>query len=243
MDHGSTPQTSRSIALAAASVTVVDQDGQGRVTLEPTTLDLGQERIALIGSNGQGKTTLLRAIAGLQPLSSGHITVDGADVVTEPKRIRSQVGFLFADAAAQLIMPTVEEDVQLSLKRLGLRRGDRRTRARELLDQAGLGHLAERSVYALSGGERQLVALTGLLAVSPSVILADEPTSALDLVNRAQVVQELLRLPARLLVATHDLELARACDRVLWIHAGAVAADGEPDRVVDEYVAAAGSRL
>lgn len=221
---------------------VLDQAGVTRTTLEPTTLDLPERRIALVGSNGQGKTTLLRAIAGLQDLAGGSICVDGHHVGTALQAVRATLGFLFADPAAQLIMPTVTEDIQLSLRRLGLNRRHRRDRAAELLDEAGLAHLRERSVHALSGGERQLVALTGLLAVNPSVILADEPTSALDLVNRAQVVKELMEVPARLIVATHDLELARACDRVLWVHAGQVVADGAPGPTVDAYVAAAEGR-
>jgi biotin transport system ATP-binding protein len=78
--------------------------------------------------------------------------------------------------------------------------------------------------------------------VRPSVILADEPTSALDLVNRAQVIREILGIPARLVVATHDLDLARTCDRALWIHSGRVAADGAPDQVVGAYIDAAEGR-
>ncbi|MGO3153533.1 MAG: energy-coupling factor ABC transporter ATP-binding protein [Galactobacter sp.] len=230
------------VKLDAASVRVLDQLGTSRTTLESTTLDLPQRRIALVGSNGQGKTTLLRAIAGLQDLAEGSISVDGHDVATELSAVRSTLGFLFADPSAQLIMPTVTEDIQLSLRRLGLKRRRRQERATELLAEAGLGHLSERSVHALSGGERQLVALTGLLAVDPSVILADEPTSALDLVNRAQVVTELMNVPARLIVATHDLELARACDRVIWVHAGQVVGDGEPGEIVDAYVSAAQGR-
>ncbi|MGO1319210.1 MAG: energy-coupling factor ABC transporter ATP-binding protein [Galactobacter sp.] len=237
--------TQGSIRLDAASVRVLDHPGDTgspgatRTTLVPTTLDLPQHRIALVGSNGQGKTTLLRAIAGLQELSGGSIEVDGHSVVTQLSAVRATLGFLFADPAAQLIMPTVTEDIELSLRRLGLKRRQRKDRAAALLEQAGLSHLSDRSVHALSGGERQLVALTGLLAVNPSVILADEPTSALDLVNRAQVVKELMNVPARLIVATHDLDLARACDRAIWVHAGRIVGDGEPAAIVDAYVSAA----
>jgi biotin transport system ATP-binding protein len=231
-----------SITLDEACVQVTDQVGSTRTTLHPTSLDLPERRIALVGSNGQGKTTLLRAIAGLQSLSGGSIRVDGHDVTTQTAAVRSTLGFLFADPAAQLIMPTVSEDLQLSLRRLGSNRRQRQQQAIDLLEQTGLGHLLERSVHALSGGERQLVALTGLLAVRPSVILADEPTSALDLVNRAQVIREILGIPARLVVATHDLDLARTCDRALWIHSGRVAADGAPDQVVGAYIDAAEGR-
>jgi biotin transport system ATP-binding protein len=240
--HSSSDTEAATIRLEAASVRVLDQAGHTRTTLEPTTLDLPETRIALVGSNGQGKTTLLRAIAGLQEVSEGRVSVDGHDVAHDLASVRATLGFLFADPAAQLIMPTVTEDLQLSLRRLGLGRRERRLRAEELLSGAGLSHLSSRSVHALSGGERQLVALTGLLAVNPSVILADEPTSALDLVNRAQVVRELLAVPARLVVATHDLDLARACDRVLWVHAGRVVVDGDPEATVRAYVDAAEGR-
>ncbi|WP_199712599.1 energy-coupling factor ABC transporter ATP-binding protein [Galactobacter caseinivorans] len=229
-----------SLVLEAATVTVAASPGvQARTLLHPTDVTLRERRIALIGANGQGKTTLMRALAHLSPLHGGRVLVDGIDPALDAAGVRQRLGFLFADTAAQLIMPTVVEDVELSLRRRAMNRKERRAAALALLEAQELGHLAERSVFDLSGGERQLVALTGVLATEPSWVLADEPTAALDLVNRHRVVRALTHAPARLLVATHDLELASTCERALWVHDGQVVADGDPAELIAAYIAAA----
>lgn len=228
------------ITLEKVCVDAPSQPGAApRRLLHPTTLSLTERRVALIGSNGQGKTTLLRAIAGLTRPTAGSVGIDGTAAAARAGGTRAGVGFLFADTAAQLIMPTVIEDVELSLRRFRLGRGARRRRAEELLAAAGLDGFGPRSVHDLSGGERQLVALTGVMATDPAWVMADEPTAALDLVNRHRVAAALRSMPAGLVMATHDLELAAEADRVLWIHAGRVVADGDPGGVIAGYVACA----
>jgi biotin transport system ATP-binding protein len=142
---------------------------------------------------------------------------------------------VFTDPLAQLVMPTPIEDVELSLRRT-VPRPERRARAAALLDAYGLGHLQHSSVYDLSGGERQLVALVSVLAVEPRVVVADEPTTLLDLRNRNRIRDELARLDQQLVVATHDLELAQDADRVLVVEGGRIVADGPPDTAIAAYV-------
>ncbi|HMC02881.1 MAG TPA: ABC transporter ATP-binding protein, partial [Cellulomonadaceae bacterium] len=149
--------------------------------------------------------------------------------------VRRRVGFVFTDPLAQLVMPTPIEDVALSLRRT-LPRAERRDRAAQLLDAYGLAHVQHSSVYDLSGGERQLVALVSVLAVEPAVVVADEPTTLLDLSNRNRIRDELARLDQQLIVATHDLELAQDAERVLVVDGGRIVADGPPELAIGAYV-------
>ena len=183
-----------------------------RALLTDITLTLPERRIAVIGANGSGKSTLLRLLNGLVLPSRGQVRIDGLNTVTEGSAVRRAVGFVFTDPLAQLVMPTPIEDVELSLRRT-LRRDVRRARASELLAAYGLASLQHSSVYDLSGGERQLVALVSVLAVEPRIIVADEPTTLLDLRNRNRIRDELSRLDQQLVVATHDNQIVDSMRR------------------------------
>ena len=208
--------------------------------LRETTLDLTEQRIALIGPNGSGKSTLARLVNGLVEPTSGRVSVDGLDVVRKGREVRRRVGFVFTDPSAQLVMPTVVEDVALSLRHQVRGREERTLAARAVLASYGLDELADRSVHTLSGGQRQLLALAGVLATEPAILVADEPTTLLDLRNARMIGDLLLGLPQQLVLATHDLDLALRCDRALLVDDGAVVADGAPGDVVDHYRASAG---
>lgn len=206
-----------------------------RALLTGVTLTLTERRIAVIGANGSGKSTLLRLLNGLILPSHGQVRVDGLDTATDGSAVRRRVGFVFTDPLAQLVMPTPIEDVELSLRR-SVPRAERRAKAAALLEAYGLGHLQHSSVYDLSGGERQLVALVSVLAVEPKVVVADEPTTLLDLRNRNRIRDELSRLDQQLVVATHDLELAQDAERVLVVEGGRIVADGPADTAIAAYV-------
>ncbi len=206
-----------------------------RALLTDVTLTLSERRIAVIGANGSGKSTLLRLLNGLVLPTRGQVLVDGLDTATQGRAVRRAVGFVFTDPLAQLVMPTALEDVELSLRRT-LRREGRRAKASQLLASYGLGQLLHSSVYDLSGGERQLVALVSVLAVEPSVVVADEPTTLLDLRNRNRIRDEMSRLDQQVVVATHDLELAHDADRVLVVEGGRIVADAGPDAAIAAYV-------
>jgi biotin transport system ATP-binding protein len=206
-----------------------------RALLTDITCKLTEQRIAVVGANGSGKSTLLRLLNGLILPSRGRVLVDGLDTARDGSAVRRRVGFVFTDPLAQLVMPTPIEDVELSLRRT-VPRAARRARAAELLAAYGLGHLQHSSVYDLSGGERQLVALVSVLAVEPKVVVADEPTTLLDLRNRNRIRDELARLDQQLIVATHDLELAQDAERVLVVEGGRIVADGPPATAIAAYV-------
>ncbi|UOQ57171.1 energy-coupling factor ABC transporter ATP-binding protein [Leucobacter allii] len=234
------------IRFDGASVSAPAAAGDVRI-LAPTTLTLSERRISVIGGNGSGKSTLARLVNGLLEPSSGSVGIElaaGAPGSSEPEvldtrrdgaAVRRRVGFVFTDPAAQLIMPTVLEDVALSLRRRHRDAVTRTAAARATLERFGLAALAERSVHALSGGQKQMLAIASVLATEPAVLVADEPTTLLDLRNARMIGELLMSLPQQLLVVTHDLELAARADRTLVIADGGVVFDGPPAEAIARY--------
>ncbi|MDO5066596.1 MAG: ABC transporter ATP-binding protein [Propionibacteriaceae bacterium] len=204
-----------------------------KVLLEGISLELAEQRVAVIGANGSGKSTLLRLINGMRRPTSGVVTVNGLDTVADAAKVRREVGFIFTDPLAQLLMSSPIEDLELSCRYIP--RPQRRAHALALLAERGLDGLAHQSIYDLSGGERQLVALTSVLAVEPSVIVADEPTTLLDLRNRVRLRRTLAELPQQVILSTHDMQVAAEAERVIVIDGGRVAADGAPAETIAWY--------
>ena len=224
------------ISFRHASVAVaVDGHPAPRTLLHGVTLELTERRVGVIGANGSGKSTLLRLVNGLVQPSSGTVAVDGDDTVHAVRAVRRNVGFVFTDPLSQLVMPTGREDVELSLRRSVRNGAERRRQAESALERFGLLDLADQSIYELSGGERQLMALAAVLAVNPSVLVLDEPSTLLDLRNRELLRRTLSGLEQQVLMSTHDLELALDMDRVLVVEAGNIVFDGAPAQAVDTY--------
>jgi biotin transport system ATP-binding protein len=206
-----------------------------RRLLGPIDLLLTERRTTVIGANGSGKSTLLRLLNGLVHPTGGTVTVDGRDCVRDGAAVRRKVAFAFTDPLSQLVMPTGREDVELSLRRSHRNARARRAAGEAVLDRLGLGALADQSVYDLSGGERQLMALAAVLATEPQILVLDEPTTLLDLRNTKLLRDRLAALPQMLVIATHDLDLAREADRTLVVEAGRIVFDGQPGPAVDDY--------
>lgn len=208
---------------------------QERDLLRGIAVSLPEQRVVFIGANGSGKSTLLRTINGLAQVTSGRVLVNDVDVSTDAKRARSMVGFVFTDPLSQLVAPTPVDDLALSLRRTHRDRRTRREAALTVLRERHLGQLADQSIYDLSGGERQQVALAGVLATNPQIVVADEPTTLLDLRARNRVQAELLSLDQQLVYATHELDFAAQADRALVIDDGRVVFDGAPSHAIDTY--------
>ena len=224
------------IQLDAAAVRVPLPGRGEREILAPTTLTLTERRVGIIGANGSGKSTLARLLNGLVRPSSGRVTVEGHDVVREGAAVRRLVGFCFTDPAAQLVMPTCVEDIELSLRRTVKGAGARREHALAILAANDLAEHAHDSVHSLSGGQRQLLALAGVLALEPVIVVADEPTTFLDLANTRRVRDTLFDLDQQLVIITHDLDLAARCDRVLVVDDAHVVADGGAADSIARYL-------
>lgn len=243
-------------ALELESVSVFTElpEGGHRRILKDVSLQFTAKRTAVLGLNGSGKSTLLGLFNGLTHPDEGIVRVNGVDTLEAPSRgskgassrAGSQgafegVGMLFAQPEAQLIMPTVAEDIDLSLRRAAAVEGSalsgeqRRERIRELLRERGLERLEDQSVFTLSGGEKQLVALTSVLAARPQILLLDEPTTLLDLRNRARLLKHLESLDQMLVLSTHDLDLAASCDEAVIIHDGRLLAQGDAGHLVQQY--------
>ena len=243
-------------ALELESVSVFTElpEGGHRRILKDVSLQFTAKRTAVLGLNGSGKSTLLGLFNGLTHPDEGIVRVNGVDTLEAPSRNskgsgahgNSQgafegVGMLFAQPEAQLIMPTVAEDIDLSLRRAAAVEGSslsgeqRRERIRELLRERGLERLEDQSVFTLSGGEKQLVALTSVLAARPQILLLDEPTTLLDLRNRARLLKHLESLDQMLVLSTHDLDLAAGCDEAVIIHDGRLLAQGDAAQLVQQY--------
>ena len=165
----------------------------------------------------------------------GRVTYDGLDTARDGRAVRRRVGFVFTDPDAQIVMPTVAEDVAFSLRRSGLGRAEVAARVRDALDRCGLAGHADHPCHLLSGGQKQLLALTAVLVTEPDVLVCDEPTTLLDLRNARRVADLLAGLPQRVVVVTHDLDRLSGFDRVLVVDEGAVVADDVPGVAIDAY--------
>lgn len=227
------------ISFDQAEVRVPTLDAE-RTIIHRLTVDLPEPRVALIGANGSGKSTIARLINGLVLPAQGTVSIPGEggarlDTSRDGAQVRRRVGFVFTDPRSQLVMPTVEEDVSLSLKRRFPNRAERAEAVTRTLERFGLSDLATQSVHTLSGGQQQLVALASVLATEPDIIVADEPTTLLDLRNSRMISDLLLSLDQQLIVATHDLGLAARFDRVLVIDEGRIIFDGAASDAIAFY--------
>ncbi|HZJ04509.1 MAG TPA: ABC transporter ATP-binding protein [Nocardioidaceae bacterium] len=211
-----------------------EQHGR-RVVLADISVRLTERRIGVIGANGSGKSTFVRLLNGLVLPTQGSVRIDGLDTRRHGREVRRLVGFCFTDPDAQIVMPTVREDVAFGLRRRGLTKEEVVSRVARMLDRYGLEEHADHPAHLLSGGQKQLLALSSVLVTEPSILVLDEPTTLLDMRNAAKVADAVSQLEHQVVLVTHDLEMVKGFDRVLVFDDARVVCDGAPTSAVEHY--------
>lgn len=211
------------------------QHTAARTVLSEVTVTLPEQRIGVIGSNGSGKSTFARLLNGLVVPTAGTVSVDGLDTRTQGRAVRRRVGFCFTDPDAQIVMPTVAEDIAFGLRRRGHSKAEVAAKVDSALAAYGLAGHADHPAHLLSGGQKQLLALASVLVTEPDLLVMDEPTTLLDLRNANRVAEVVATLPQQVLLVTHHLELLEDFDRVLVFDGGRLVADEAPTVAVKLY--------
>lgn len=192
------------------------------------------ESVGLIGENGAGKSTFLKLLTGLLKCKEGSIRVAGLEMRKENlKDIRAEIGYVFQDSDSQLFLSTVYEDVAFAPRNYGKSEEKVREVSLSALKQVHMEGKKDRQIYRLSGGEKKLAAIAGVLAVGAKLMLLDEPSVALDPRNRRNLIRILNGLPGAKLIASHDLDFVYdTCQRVILLSGGRIAADGEAKKIL-----------
>ncbi|MBS3920302.1 MAG: ABC transporter ATP-binding protein [Deltaproteobacteria bacterium] len=194
------------------------------------------EFLLICGPNGSGKTTLLRMMSGLLKPSDGSILINGFDSIKDSLKVRQIVGMVFQDPDSQIVGETVKEDVAFGPENLGLSLKEINERVNWAIEKMGLQGLSEKPCYLLSGGEKRRLAIAGVMAMKPDVILFDEPFSHLDYPGIQEVLRYMIQLHHEghtLIVTTHDVEKVIAhVDRMAIIQKGEIQAFGLPEHLV-----------
>ncbi len=223
------------IEFAGVSHAYQDATGQARTVLREVSVRLTEHRVGVIGANGSGKSTFVRMLNALVVPSFGSVRVDGLDTAREARAIRRRVGFCFTDPDAQIVMPTVQEDLAFSLRRRHLPKEEVARRVEAALDTYGLAAHRTQPAHLLSGGQKQLLALAAVLVTDPALVVMDEPTTLLDLANAVRVRERVRALAPQVVLVTHHLDLLEEFDRVLVFHEGRLVFDGGPAAAVAHY--------
>ncbi len=212
-----------------------------RSAVEGLSLDIRRgEFLGIIGHTGSGKSTLIQHLNGLLKPSSGTIYLDGADIWAEPKKIRSvrfRVGLVFQYPEYQLFEDTVRKDIAFGPKNMGLSADEVERRVLAAIEAVGLDEaVLDKSPFALSGGQKRRVAIAGVMAMEPEVLILDEPTAGLDPRGRESILQMLREYHEKrgstVVLVSHSMEeIARNAQRIIVLSGGGVCMEGTPAEV------------
>jgi cobalt/nickel transport system ATP-binding protein len=225
---------------AAPVISVRDlhfQYDDGTVALAGVDFELfAGETVAIFGANGSGKTTFVLHLNGLLE-GRGTVEVCGLPVRGNAlKQIRQKVGIVFQDPDDQLFMPSVLEDVAFGPLNSGLSQEEAAARARIALASVGMIENEHKAPYHLSAGEKKRVAIAGVLAMEPEILILDEPTTFLDPPGQRALTKLLRELPQAKLIVTHDVELARSlAPKAVFFVKGRIAGAGATERVIEQF--------
>ncbi len=209
---------------------------EGVKVIENLSLELRERRIGIIGNNGSGKSTLARLINGLVVPSAGRVLVDSFDTRTHGTDVRQRVGFVFQNVDSQIVMPTVAEDIAFGPKAHNFAAADVTARTEQMLAQFNLSALRDRACFNLSGGEKQSLALAGVLATDPQWVVFDEPTTMLDRKRSKTAMAAINALTQHVIVVTHHVELLNDFERVIVLDGGKVVCDAKPAEAIARYI-------
>ena len=196
--------------------------------------------VAILGSNGCGKSTLAKHFNSILLPTGGKVWVCGMDTANEDRliAIRRNVGMVFQNPDNQIVANVVEEDVAFGPENLGVAAPEIRHRVDRALHQVGMYEYREHAPHLLSGGQKQRIAIAGVIAMEPKCIVLDEPTAMLDPKGRKEVMETVLRLNREkgitVVLITHHMDEAAMAQRVVVLHKGKVAADGKPEDVFSQ---------
>ena len=209
--------------------------------VDDVTLDISRgEFIAVLGRNGSGKSTIARLMNALIIPGGGKVIVLGMDSSIDDNvwEIRKNVGMIFQNPDNQIVGTTVIEDVAFGPENLGVNPADIKDRAEESLSRIGILNLKERAPHLLSGGQKQKVAIAGVLAMKPGCIILDESTSMLDPVGRREVLETIRFLNKNenmtIVHITHHMDEACMADRVVVVDEGRIVVQGKPEEVFSD---------
>lgn len=196
------------------------------------------EFLLLCGPNGSGKTTLLRHLNGLLKPTRGRVLLDSLDVFDHSREAVRRIGMVFQDPDSQILGESVWEDVAFGPENLGLPKGEVEARVQKALELTGLRSLAHKSCLWLSGGERKRLAIAGVLALGPDVLLFDEPFANLDYPSSRQVLLQIIQLHESghtIVLSTHDVEkVVVHVDRIAVLSQGELKLLGTPPQIIPE---------
>lgn len=216
--------------------------GENTRSLNHFFLDVKRgEKVAVIGSNGAGKSTMMKLLTGTLKAAEGRVTVCGRDAgKTKPEKLADCLSYVYQNPEEMFIKDSIGADIAYAMKARGVKDWEEQTRL--LLSQFGLTQLQERDGRLLSGGQMRRASLAIGVALNPSVLLLDEPTANLDIATRAEILDTLERLKdvtETVLIATHDMQLVcQWAERILVLHQGSLIADGTRDEIfADERLA------